>query len=597
MRCKRKIVYGLLLYAVLCMGAGVFAQTTLYTGGDILTMQGKTPYYVEALAEKNGTIALTGKLGEVRKHYPDAKVVDLNGSTLMPGFFDPHGHLFLTTLSVAYLDLSAPPIGKVDSIAKLQEVLKNYIETRHPKPGEWIIGMNYDDTLLKEKRHPTRKDLDAVSTENPIFLLHISSHLAAVNSKAIAQAGLSDASQDPKGGRFRRDAEGHLSGVVEEGAGMMPFMRKIPQPSAEVAKKYLQRTLKEKFVKEGITTVQEAGTLTPPLWKLLQSMADARELPMDVICYPSADFVEMLRQYKKDKSYHNRLRMGGLKIILDGSIQGYTAYLSKPYFSLPKAFKSEPSRCKAGVASDLFLDANGTHIQKHQKPGYVGEPNYTQKELDALVAKALQHRWHLLVHCNGDAATEMYLKAMKKGLAVSPQKDHRSTIIHAQVISEAQLDRVRALGVYLSMFPGHIYYWGDRHAKLFLGPRRAQRLDPLQSVLKRGINLTIHADAPVTPTRILDVVQFAVDRTTTGGEVLGETQQIGVYEALKAVTINAARQHFEEKQKGTLEAGKVADMVILSQNPLKTEKKHIRDIRVLETIKAGKTIYRMGEAD
>jgi len=186
---------------------------------------------------------------------------------------------------------------------------------------------------------------------------------------------------------------------------------------------------------------------------------------------------------------------------------------------------------------------------------------------------------------------------MKKGLAVSPQKDHRSTIIHAQVVSETQLDRVRALGVYLSMFPGHIYYWGDRHAKLFLGPRRAQRLDPLKSVLKRGINLTVHADAPVTPTRILDVVQFAVDRTTTGGEVLGEAQQIGVYEALKAVTINAARQHFEEQQKGTLAAGKVADMVILSQNPLKTETKHIRDIRVLETIKEGKTIYRVEPED
>jgi len=202
-------------------------------------------------------------------------VVDLNGSTLMPGFFDPHGHLFLTTLSVAYLDLSAPPIGKVDSIAKLQEVLKNYIETRHPKPEEWIIGMNYDDTLLKEKRHPTRKELDAVSTTYPIFLLHISSHLAAVNSKAISKAGLNDTSTDPKGGRFRRDAQGHLSGIVEEGAGMMPFMQKIPHPSAEVARKYLQKTLNEKFVKEGITTVQEAGTLTPPLWELLKNMANA----------------------------------------------------------------------------------------------------------------------------------------------------------------------------------------------------------------------------------------------------------------------------------------------------------------------------------
>jgi len=590
-----RLIGKMVVLAVLAW-TGVYAKAILYSGGDIITMQGERPHYVEALAEVNGTIMLTGKLDEVRKRYPNAKAVDLNGSTLMPGFFDPHGHLFLTTLSVAYLDLSAPPIGKVDSIAKLQQVLRSYIKTRHPKPGEWIIGMNYDDTLLKEKRHPTRQELDAVSTANPIFLLHISSHLAAVNSKAIAEAGLSDSSKDPKGGRFRRDAQGRLSGVVEEGAAMMPFMQKIPQPSAEVAREYLQKTLKEKFVKEGITTVQEAGTLTPPLWKLLQSMADAEVLPVDVICYPSADFSGMLKEYDQDKTYHNRLRMGGLKIILDGSIQGYTAYLSKPYFSLPKSLKPEPSRCRAGVAGDLFLDTNGTHVHTHQKPsGYVGKPNYTQKELDTLVAKALQHRWHLLVHCNGDAAVQMYLDAMQKALVASPQTDHRSTIIHAQVISETQLDRVKAMGMYLSMFPGHIYYWGDRHAKLFLGPRRAQRLDPMQSALKRGINLTLHADAPVTPTRILDVVQFAVDRTTTGGEELGKSQEISVYDALKAVTINAARQHFEEKEKGTLEAGKVADMVILSQNPLKVDKKHIRNIRVLETIKAGKTIYRASE--
>ncbi len=572
---------------------GVHAEVTLYSGGDILTMEGKRPQYVEALAEENGTIVFTGTKAEAEKRYTEAKRVDLNGSTLMPGFFDPHGHLFLTTLAVAYLDLSAPPIGKVDSIKVLQDVLKKHIETTHPKPGTWIIGMNYDDTLLKEKRHPTRQDLDAVSTEYPIFLVHISSHLAAVNSKAIELAGLSDASKDPKGGTFRRDANGKLTGVVEEGAGMMPFLLKIPQPDAETAMKYVSKTIRERFVKEGITTLQEAGATSPQFWKLMRQMAENKMLPVDVICYPGPDFLSLLTSYDAEKHYRNHLRLGGLKIVLDGSIQGYTAYLREPYFSLPKALQPEPSRCRSGVAGKLFLDENATHKQQdNQKISYVGKPNFTQQELDALVAKALKNRWHLLVHCNGDGATEMLLKSMHKALKAHPRKDHRTTIIHAQVIGEKQLDEVASMRMYLSMFPGHIYYWGDRHAKLFLGPKRAARMDPLHSALKRGINLTIHSDTPVTPSRILDVVQFAVNRKTTSGATLGKEEEIGVYEALKGVTVNAARQHFEAKEKGTLAVGKRADMVVLSQNPLKVSKEKIGTIKVLETIKDGKRVYR-----
>ena len=571
----------------------LFAVPTLYEGGDILTMRGNTPVYVEALVEENGTILFTGNVSEAKSRYADARLVDLNGSTLMPGFFDPHGHLFMTTLSTAYIDLSPPPIGKIDSIAALQKALKDYISRRHPKPGEWIVGMNYDDTLLKEKRHPTRKDLDAVTTDNPIFLLHISSHLAAVNSKALQTAGIDDKTHDPKGGRFRRDAQGHVTGVMEEGAAMMPFLRKIPQPDPQTARRYIRKTLTEKFVKEGITTVQDAGTTTPPFWHLLKTMADAGELPVDVIAYPGADYMGLLEHYERDKHYRNHLRLGGMKIVLDGSIQGYTAYLRHPYFSLPASIEPKPASCRTTVVAALFAgsDRNAT-LSSTEHRSYVGKPNYTQEELDRLVAKAIEKRWHLLVHCNGDAASQMYIEAMRKALRRFPRKDHRSTVIHAQMITETQLDEVKKLGMYLSMFPGHIYYWGERHEKLFLGPKRAARLDPMRSALKRGINLTLHADAPVTPTRILDIVQFAVERKTRSGKVLGADQRIDVYDALKGVTINAARQHFEEKEKGTLEPGKKADMVILSDNPLKVDKDAIRHIRVLETIKEGRVVYR-----
>jgi predicted amidohydrolase YtcJ len=567
---------------------------TLYYGGDILTMKGDKPQYVEAVVEKEGKIAFVGSKKEAEHTFKEAEKVDLHGNVLMPSFFDPHGHLLLTTLLVSYADLNAPPIGRIDSMEKLKKALQEYKTSHHLGPNDWIIGMNYDDTGMKEQRHPTRKDLDEVSKTNPIYIMHSSSHFGVANSKALELAGITDAVKDPKGGKFYRDDKGHLTGVMEEGPAFTQVMMKITPVAPEVAMNAIRKTLMSKYAAEGMTTVQECGGALPDFVKLLQAMAKQQMLPVDVIAYPNPDNTTLLADYNRSSHYHDRFRMGGLKVIMDGSIQGYTAYLSKPYFIVPKELEPASSACDATHKAPLLLgDANANPI--HHAPsasltskGFISRPSYKQEELEKIVDHALKEGWHLMVHCNGDGAIDMLLAAMKK---TTLPKDHRTTIVHAQTIREDQLEKVKKFGMDLTLFPSHIYYWGDRHATRFLGPKRAARMNPMRSVIDRGIPYTIHNDTPVTPTSILDMVAFAVNRTTLGGKVLGRDQRMTPYEALKAVTINAAWQHKEEKEKGTLEVGKQADFVILSANPIKVKHNKLRQIKVMKTINDGEVIY------
>ncbi len=572
-------------------------KQTLYYGGDILTMEGDTPQYVEAVMVKEGKIIYAGKRADAVNNYAGETVkVDLKGKTMMPSFFDPHGHLLLTTLLVAYADLNPPPIGKIDTIAKLKQALTDYKTSHHLGPNDWIIGMNYDDTGMKEQRHPTRWDLDEVSKTNPIYIMHSSSHFGVANSKALEIAGITDKTPDPSGGKFLRDEKGRLTGVMSEGAAFKQVMLKITPPKPEAALAAVKKTLLEQFAAQGITTAQECGGALEGFIKLMQLAAKKKMLPIDVIAYPNAEEIGLMHKYPPSKQYDNRFRVAGMKLVLDGSIQGYTAYLSKPYFKVPKEFEPEPAQCQIGDKAALLVDENLSAHKEASLPkpseGYRGKPNFDQKGLEKLVNEAFKNKWHLMVHCNGDAAADMTLKAVEKALKKYPNPDHRTTIIHAQTMREDQLDKTKQLHMALSLFPSHIYYWGDRHATLFLGPERTNRMDPMRSVIKRGIPYTIHTDTPVTPTNLLDAVHFAVNRKSIGGKVYGADQAMTPYEGLKAITINAAWQHGEENDKGTLIKGKQADMVILSANPLKVDKSKIREIKVLETINDGKTIYR-----
>jgi len=595
-------VAAIVLLTSSCTNTSTRAADVIYTGGDIVTINYAQPT-AEAVAVADGKIIAVGKKPDVLKHKGNAtKMVDLQGKTLMPGFFDAHSHLLQVTLWAISADLLPPPMGSVDSMEKLKAVLLSYKAEKKLKQGQWIVGLGYDDTLLSEKRHPTRDDLDQVSTENPIFIIHISGHLASANSKALEIAGITAETEDPVGGRFiRRPGSREPNGVMESNMAFLQVLAKIPTPSAVQAAKYFVDTLINVYAANGTTTVQEAAGAFPDVMQIFKLMAKEK-LPLDLIAYPKDTYKDMLVNYEQDKEYHNGLRLGGLKLIYDGSIQGYTGYLSQPYHVPPKMDQDLESHCDQTGTEGLLVDideANYPEKDDHDTVVKEGDTNFrgksyygSQEEADALVELALKNRWHLLAHTNGDAATDMLIESMRKGLEKHPIKDHRATIIHAQMMREDQLDAAKELGLVPSFFPSHIYYWGDRHRDIFIGPERAARMNPMKSALDRGIRFTIHHDAAVTTTNMLIVVQSAVHRVTSSGKPLGTEQEIPVMEALKAVTLNAAWQEGEEKQKGSIEKGKLADLVILSANPLKVDKSKIAEIQVLETIKDGKTVYK-----
>ena len=573
---------------------------TIYYGGDILTMTGDEPQYVEAVLQLEGKIIFAGAKEEALERVRgNADEVDLQGKTMLPGFIDAHSHVVQQALKFAVVNLDPYPIGDVRTISDIQRKLHQRIEETQPEPGRWIFGWGYDDTGVEEQRHPTRDDLDAVSTDHPILLMHISSHLMTANSKALEAAGITAESPDPAGGKIRRAPGGdEPTGVLEETA-MAAMLGAIPAPSPERAIEMLAHGL-SKYAEAGITTAQEGGAL-PPMLKLLERGAEADVLPIDVVSYPLYAMADeaFLSELAASRQEYGRYRMGGIKLVLDGSIQGYTAYLSEPYHVQPEGSADvEGDRCssEAGVQMVLGVDDASAAIEGHSEHqtsrGYRGYASMTLDEVVTSLRMADEAGVPILAHTNGDAATDTLLEAVEQVRGDQPRPDLRSVIIHAQTMREDQLDVAAAHGLVPSFFPIHVEFWGDRHRDIFLGPERAARIDPARSALDRNMKMTLHHDAPVAGIDMLSVVSSAVNRRTSSGKLLGPEQAITPYEALRAVTADAAWQYFEEDRKGTIEQGKLADFVILSDNPLSVDPVAIKDIQVLETIKEGETVYR-----
>ena len=257
-----------------------------------------------------------------------------------------------------------------------------------------------------------------------------------------------------------------------------------------------------------------------------------------------------------------RARIGAVKIVADGSIQGYTGYLSEPY-----------------------------HVPPGDDPSYRGYPRVPREQLVADVERLHAAGWQIAIHGNGDASIDDILAAFEAAQRKHPREDTRHVVIHAQMAREDQLDRMKALGVIPSFFALHVYYWGDRHRDIFMGPTRAARMSPSRSAVDRGMHFTIHCDSPVVPMEPLRLVWAAVNRRSASGAAIGPDQRITPMQALRAVTIEAAYQHFEDDVKGSLEPGKLADLVILSRSPLE-DPERIDTIRVLETVVGGETVWR-----
>jgi predicted amidohydrolase YtcJ len=540
---------------------GLDPADTIVVSNHVITMADRqaAPAKPRAIAIKGEHILWVGPQEDMNQWQgPQTDVVQLGNQAVLPGFIDAHGHVSFSALATTVANIASPPVGPVKTMADLQATLTAYIRQRNIQPGEWVIGMGYDDSLIAENRHPNRDDLDAVTTDHPIALIHVSGHLAATNSKGLARAGINAETKDPAGGIIRRRGNANEpDGVLEETA-TYPIRKHMNAANSDPLAS-LNAALEE-YASYGITTAQD-GAASPEVMALLTAAAEQQQLMMDVIAYPvgMGEPANVIANYTFGE-YHNRLKVGGIKLILDGSPQGKTAYLSKPYHVPP-----------AGQPAD-----------------YAGYPTINALQTNKLVADYLAQQVPILAHANGDAAAQMLIDAVA---AANPQHNHRTVMIHAQTVREDQLTRMKSLGMIPSFFSAHTFYWGDWHRDSVLGEERGKRISPTASTLQRGMIFTVHNDAPIVPPDMIRLLWATTNRQTRSGQTLGAEQQISTYDALRAITLYAAYQNFEETKKGSIEPGKLADLVVLSDNPLTLAKEDLLSLQVQATFSRGKKVY------
>lgn len=525
---------------------------TIYYG-TILTMEDEYPS-VEAICVEDGVIQAVGSLADIMALKDDTtRCVDLKDQVMMPAFIDPHSHFVGVANSLSQCDLR-----EVKSFDELVETMRKFAQERNIQPGEWIQGTGYDHNFLLEQKHPDRHILDRISTVCPIVIHHASSHMGVMNTMGLQEMGLNENTEDPEGGRYGREDDGSLSGYMEENA-YISLVNKIPMITVDKLMELI-REAQGIYARYGITTVQD-GFVGRPLFQLLDHAAKSGLLYLDVVGYVDLEHERSLCQEHPEyvKSYQNHFKIGGYKIFLDGSPQGRTAWMSTPY--------------------------------QGEDEDYYGYPIVEDPHLHDLIENAMKDDMQLLAHCNGDAAAQQYLDQFQCVVREHPDLDtNRPVMIHAQLVREDQLKLMCPLHMIPSFFVAHTYYWGDIHIQNF-GKKRADHISPTKSAQQLGIPFTLHQDSPVVHPDMMHTVWCAVNRLTRKGVVLGDAERISPYEALQAVTIHAAYQYFEEDRKGSIAKGKIADLVILERNPLTCDTTALADIKVMETIKEGKTVY------
>jgi predicted amidohydrolase YtcJ len=528
----------------------------IYHGGPIITMAGDKAEMVEAVLVADGKIAATGTLAELQKRAKKAKRIDLEGRTMLPGFIDAHGHVSYVGQAEGMAKLAPPPVGGVDSIAKLQDALRAQL-LKLPADVP-LVGNGYDDSQLAEKRHPTRQDLDAVATDRPIVVLHASGHLASANSFALAKYGITAERPNPPGGAFRREADGKTpNGVMEETALFVALGAIMPKGVDPAIASLV--TGQKLYASNGITTAQD-GRVMPEAWPALEEAAKREVLILDTVALTSfeRDWPEAVRA-RIGKGYDGRLRIAGVKLTVDGSPQGRTAWLHDPVPVPPEG-----------------KDAD-----------YRGYPAIDLKLFNAKLAEAAANDWQVFVHVNGDEAAQ----ALIDGVRANGLSGKRTIAIHNQVVRREQMDAMKALDIQPTFFANHTWYWGDWHRDVALGAKRADFISPQATAWAIGLRPTAHNDSPVVPPDIMRLIWSSVNRRTQSGDILGPAERISVYRALQQVTINAAWQIHEDGEKGSMVTGKQADFVILDTNPLTSDPAKLNEIKVLATINDGKTIF------
>lgn len=510
----------------------------IYINGDFITLENDD---IEAIATENDIIIKTGPKAEIIELADDnTEIIELKGNTLMPSFIDAHSHIFALAKSLMQIS--------IDGLTSIEEIKNSLVEyKKENRTNDWIIVNGYDNNILKNRKHITKQELDKIFPDTPVIIENKSRHNCIANSKALEKLGITKTTADPEGGRIIFD-----TGLLEENA-FIDSIKKIPLPKIEEIINAFKEA-QEIYASHGITMAQE-GVITNELSKIYKLLANKNEIFLDIVAYMDYKNVdEIKKEYNQYiNKYQDNFKIGGIKIFLDGSPQVKTAWLREAYENEPEYF--------------------GYRIMKDE-------------DVEEILEKTKESNLQILAHCNGDKAAEQYINAIKK---VSGLK--RPVMIHAQLLGLDQLADVKKYNIIPSFFVGHVYYFGDIHIKN-LGIKRAEHISPAGSSLRQNILFTFHQDTPVIEPDMFETIWCAVNRTTKTDKVLGEDEKISVLEAIEAVTINAAYQYGEEEIRGSLKAGKKADLIIVDRNPLKVAKNELRNIKILETIKDGKTIYK-----
>ena len=560
--------HAVLLALISITGAASRAAGTpaerIIRGGPIVTVNPAQPT-AEAVAITEGKIVAVGSEADVMKLRGDATVVtDLGGKTLVPGFVDGHSHFFSLVDVQTQALCASPPAGPCTSVADVIAALKAVQERRRLGPGKFVMGFGYDPELLAEKRAPTKQELDKAFPDNPVILVHVSGHGAMLNSKALAAYDITAATPTPEGGVIGREpGSNEPDGLLFETA-FLPIFAKVPGPGDDEVLAIL-KTGQELYLREGITTAQEGATMKHQV-DLLRILANRGDLKLDVVMLPFITEIDAIFGGKppaNEPAYENRLRIGGVKIVADGSPQGRTAAFTTPYLT------------------------DGPAGQKK----WLGELSFPQPVLNEWVKKVYDGGATLFVHCNGDAAIDALLEAHRVASGDDPTKPRGTVGVHSQFIRRDQLEKYKAWRITPSFFTIHCFYFGDTHVAN-RGRAQADFISPMKSARALGIRPANHTDFNVAPLDQVFTIHTAVNRISRSGQTIGADERITPLEALEAITIDGARMYGEEATKGSIEPGKRADLVILSANPLTVPAATIETIRVEETIKDGTTVWK-----
>jgi predicted amidohydrolase YtcJ len=525
----------------------------IFTGGQVHTVNPSNDI-VEAVAIGAGRILAVGSIADIRAlAAPGTREVALHGRSLLPGFIDAHCHLTGLGMAMASIDCKAPGMQSIEALQKAV-----YERAATQPPGTWIRGRGYDQTRLREGRHPNRDDWDAVAPNHPVIFTRTCGHIASVNSQALALARVTDQTPDPPGGRYDRDGGRNL-GVAYETAQTPLQMAALP--TAEEFGAALLRA-NDAYLAAGCTSVHDAGGLVGPAFGPCQDLVEAGRLKLRIYAFATVNSLHhpvmgVLGAGMRTGLGDERLRLGAFKVMTDGSSSGPTAATREPYTS------------NAQDCGILYWDQQG---------------------LDDLIGRAHRQGFQCTVHAVGDRAIEQTLNAMARAQRVFPRQGLRHRIEHCAICPPDLRERVRAQHIVPAMQPAFFWEFGDGYIHNY-SRHRADTMFPVKSLTAAGMPVAGSSDAPVTHYAPLFGIEQALTRKTMAGDVCGPDERGDLTTAIRMHTISGAFASFEEGFKGSLEVGKAADLVLLAEDLSRVPVERLRDVGVVMTVVGGEVVY------